>query len=124
MPDLQIPQRQTYPSIRGEARDEDGLLPLETAEDLDLILNGPNGTPVVILPVVAIDPVETFEVDGVTYSANWEAPLAGASAAVANAILYKAKLKITWDSSPALLVQFAPQVGFMEIEIVANLVEA
>lgn len=123
MPDLQIPQRQTYPAIRGQARDEVGLLPLDTALDLDLILNGPGGTPVVLLPAVAVDPPQAFLVDGTSYLANWEAPLIGASAAVATKVLYRAKLKITWSTSP-LAVQFAPQVGFMEIEIVENLVEA
>lgn len=123
MPDLQIPQRQTYPAIRGQARDEVGLLPLDTALDLDLILNGPGGTPVVLLPAVAVDPPQAFLVDGASYMANWEAPLIGASAAVATKVLYRAKLKITWSTSP-LAVQFAPQVGFMEIEIVENLVEA
>lgn len=123
MADLQIPQRQTYPAIRGSVSDEEGLLPLDTAIDLDLVLNGPGGTPVVILPVVAIDPPEAFTLDGQSIMANWEAPLAGASAAVATQILYRAKLKITWQTSP-LLVQFAPQVDFMDIEIVENLVEA
>lgn len=124
MADLFIPQRQTYPAIRGSASGENGLLPLESAEDLTLIMNGPGGTPIVLLPALAIDPPETFELDGVTFQANWEAPLAGATAAVANEIVYRAKLKIIWDSSPTLLQQFAPQVGFMGIEIVENLVEA
>lgn len=124
MPDLQIPQRQTYPAIRGSAADADGLLPLPTAESVNLILNGPGGVPVVILPCTVIDPPETFDVDGVSYMANWEAPLAGASSAVATEILYLAKLKITWDSAPVLLQQFAPQVGFIQIEIVENLVES
>jgi hypothetical protein len=73
---------------------------------------------------VAIDPPEEFTVDGTTFEANWEAPLAGATTAVATEILYRAKLKIIWDSSPSLLQQFAPQVDFMEIEIVENLAEA
>lgn len=124
MPDLQIPQRQTFPAIRGSASDTIGLLPLATAESIDLVLNGPGGTPVVILPVVAITPPEEFELDGVPVMANWEAPLAGATAAVATMVLYRAKLKITWDSTPALLQQFVPQVGFVEIEIVENVVEA
>lgn len=124
MPDLQIPQRQTYPAIRGSVSDEVGLLPLATAEAIDLILNGPGGTPIVVLPAVAIDPPEEFTLDGLTIQANWEAPLAGAGSAVATEILYRAKLKITWDSTPALLVQFAPQVDFMEIEIVENVVES
>src|SRR3954464_13984995 len=124
MPDLPIPQRQTFPAIRGSASDEIGLLPLATAEAINLILNGPGGTPVVILPVVVIDPPESFEVDGVSIMANWEAPLAGATAAVATKVLYRAKLKITWDSAPVLLQQFVPQVSFIEIEIVENVVEA
>lgn len=123
MPDLQIPQRQTFPAIRGSVADEAGLLPLITAESVDLILNGPGGTPIVILPCVVLDPPQDFEIDGVVQQANWEAPLVGASAAVATARLYSAKLKITWDSSP-LMQQFAPQVGFIEIEIVTNLVES
>jgi hypothetical protein len=125
MPDLSIPQRQTFPAIRGSVADEEGLLPLITAESVDLILNGPNGTPIVILPCVVLDPPEDFELDGVVMSANWEAPLAGATSAVAAEISYTAKLKITWDSTPgAVLQQFAPQVGFLEIEIVENLVES
>jgi hypothetical protein len=124
MADLQIPQRQTFPAIRGSVSDEDGVLDLTTAESVDLILNGPGGTPIVELPVVVLDPPESFEIDGVTYSANWEAPLAGASAAVATEVLYRGKLKIVWDSAPALLQQYAPQVGFFEIEIVENLDEA
>jgi hypothetical protein len=124
MPDLQIPQRQTFPAIRGSASDEQGLLPLATAESINLILNGPGGTPIVVLPCTVIDPTEPFEVDGVTIPANWEAPLAGATVAVATKVLYRAKLKITWDSAPVLLQQFVPQVRFMEIEIVDNVVEA
>jgi hypothetical protein len=124
MPDLQIPQRQTYPAIRGSVSDEVGLLPLITAETITLILNGPGGTPIVLLPAVALSPTQTFMVDGVSHEANWEAPLAGATVAVATQVIYKAKLKVVWDSSPSLLQQFAPQVGFMTIEIVENLVEA
>jgi hypothetical protein len=124
MPDLQIPQRQTFPAIRGSVRDADDLLPLITAETITLILNGPGGTPVVLLPCVVLNPPQEFELEGVPFMANWEAPLAGASAAVATQILYRAKLKIIWDTSPSLLQQFAPQVGFMQIEIVENLVEA
>lgn len=123
MPDLQIPQRQTFPAIRGSVSDEVGLLPLATAETINLILNGPGGTPIVSLPCVAIDPPEEFLVDGVSVLANWEAPLAGATTAVATQILYRAKLKIIWDSTPTLLQQFAPQTGFIEIEIVENVVE-
>jgi hypothetical protein len=123
MADLQIPQRQTFPAIRGSVADEDGLLDLGAAEDIDLILNGPGGTPIVILPVVVLDPPESFEVDGTTYQANWEAPLAGATTAVATEVLYRGKLKIRWDTTPSL-VQFAPQVDFFEIEIVENVVEA
>jgi hypothetical protein len=123
MPDLQIPQRQTYPAIRGNVSNENGLLPLGTAEDISLLLNGPGGTPIVLLPVVVLSPTETFVIDGVEFEANWEAPLAGAEVAVANEILYLAKLKIIWQSAPDLLQQFAPQVGFAEIEIVKNLVE-
>lgn len=124
MPDLQIPQRQTYPAIRGSATDEQGLIPIETAETLTLILNGPGGTPIVLLPVTAIDPPEEFTVGGVTFLANWEAPLAGATTAVATEIIYDAKLKIIWQATPDLLQQFVPQVGTKEIEVVANLVEA
>jgi hypothetical protein len=124
MPDLQIPQRQTFPAIRGSVSDEDGLLDLPTAESVDLILNGPGGTPIVELPCVVLDPPESFEVDGVTFQANWEAPLAGATTAVATEVLYRGKLKIIWDSAPSLLQQFAPQVGFFEIEIVENVDEA
>jgi hypothetical protein len=124
MADLQIPQRQTFPAIRGSVSDEVGLIDLSTALTISLILNGPGGTPVVLLPAVALDPTEPFTVNGVTYEANWEAPLAGATSAVANEILYSAKLKIVWQTSPTLLQQFAPQVGFMQIEIVKNVVEA
>lgn len=125
MPDLQIPQRQTYPAIRGSAADQVGLLPLMTAETITLILNGPGGTPIVLLPVVAVEPPESFlDVNGVTHLANWEAPLDNATAAVANEVIYNAKLKIVWQTSPTLLQQFAPQLGFMTIEVVQNLVEA
>lgn len=123
MPDLQIPQRQTFPAIRGSASDEVGLLPLDTAITIDLVLNGPGGTPIVVLPCVPIEPPETFTVDGTSFLANWEAPLGSAGAAVATEVLYRAKLKIVWQTSP-LLVQYAPQVDFMEIEIVENVVEA
>jgi len=123
MPDLQIPQRQTFPAIRGSVGDEVGPLPLDTAISVDLILNGPGGTPVVILPCNVLNPTEEFTIDGVVHEANWEAPLAGAEVAVATEVLYNAKLKITWMTTPDLLQQFAPQVGFIEIEIVENLVE-
>jgi hypothetical protein len=123
MPDLQIPQRQTYPAIRGAVSDEQGLLPLATAQSIDLVLNGPGGTPVVHLPVVALDPPQQFMVAGTTFMANWEAPLVGATTAVATEVLYRGKLKITWQTVP-LMQQFAPQVDFIEIEIVENVVEA
>lgn len=125
MPDLQIPQRQTYPAIRGSVSDQEGLLPTATAEDITLILNDTTRTTIVLLPAVAIDPPEEFlDADGNAQMANWEAPIAGATAAVATEILYDAKLKMVWATGPPLLVQFAPQVGFMQIEVVENLVEA
>ena len=125
MPDLQIPARQTYPAIRGSVSDEVGLLDLTTADQIDLILNGPGGTPIVILPCAAVDPPEAFlDAVGVQHMANWEAPLAGADTAVATSVLYDGKLKITWQTTPDMLVQFAPQVEFMSIEVVTNLVEA
>jgi hypothetical protein len=123
MPDLQIPQRQTYPAIRGLVRDEQGLLPLATADDIFLLLEGPGGTPLISLPVNALSPTETFFVDGVSFQANWEAPLVGATTAVATARLYKAKLKIIWQAVP-LLQQYAPQVDFIDIEIVTNVAES
>lgn len=123
MPDLQIPQRQTFPAIRGSVSDEAGVMDLSSAT-LTLILNGPAGSPIILLPAEDITPFETFELNGQTFQANFEAPLLGADTAVATAIVYQAKLKMVWDAGPPVAQQFAPQVGFMEIEIVENLVEA
>jgi hypothetical protein len=126
MPDLQIPQRQTYPAIRFSVRDEVGLLDLTAAETVDLLLEDSvnPGTHLVTLPVTALDPPENFiGPDGVTHQANGEAPLGGAGPAVATKISYRAKVKIVWSSGPPLLQQYAPQVGFLDIEVVENVAE-
>jgi hypothetical protein len=126
MADLQIPQRQTYPAIRFGVSDEVGLLDLTAAETVDLLLESADnpGTHLVTLPVTPLEPPQNFiGPDGTTHQANGEAPLGGASAAVANVINYRAKVKIVWSTGPPLLVQYAPQTGFLDIEVVENVAE-
>jgi hypothetical protein len=115
-----MPQRQTYPHIRGSASDEVDLLPLEDADDLELQLEIVDGD-LFVLPAVALNPTETFILDDVEYQANFEAPI-GASGLSTDVTELRGKLKVTWDASATPpLVQFVPQVGFITVSITENI---
>lgn len=124
MTDLSMPQRQTFPHIRGRAEDQAGALPLDTADELTLYIEIEGGA-LFELPATALDPddpTSTFlDEDGNEVDANFEAPIgaSGISDDVVPAL--RGKLQITWDAgaSPPL-IQFVPRDGFMTFAITEN----
>jgi hypothetical protein len=121
MADLTIPQRQTYPTIRGHVSDHVGLLPLDQADEITLLLEA--GADLFALPVTVIDPPETFDLGGESVEANWEASIGAGATDDEN--IFRSKLKIVWDATATPpLVQYAPQIGFIEIEVAENVVES
>lgn len=123
MADLEMPQRQTYPSIRGRVSDENGdPLPLATADELTLLLEVEGGD-LFELPAVSLDPDDpgsAFTLNGVVIGANFEAPI-GASGLSTDVVDLRGKLEIVWDAlttPPA--TQYAPQQGFISVSITEN----
>lgn len=87
-------QGDTYPPLRGTAKDESGnLLDLSTASALQVILKGKTAT-ITGVPV-ALTPPET-DADGVT-KYNWKYVWAAADTSVADT--YECALKVTWNSA-------------------------
>lgn len=124
MPDLSIPQRQTFPYIRGQASDQNGPMPLLSAESLTLCIEVIDGD-LFELPASALDPTEPTSVfkdaNGDDVGANFHAPigLSGLTDDVTTAL--RGKLQITWDSDATPpLVEFVPSVGFMTFAITEN----
>lgn len=117
MADLDIPQRQTRPAIRGYARDARGAIPLDEAQELTLLLQ--DGVDLYALPVTAVDPEEnTAIIDGEESPINWEAPIgAGMSDNLAD---FKGKLKAEFSDG----VQYIPQSGFITVTVSENVQEA
>lgn len=125
MPDLSMPQRQTYPHIRGRVEDQEGALDLSLADDLELFFEVDGTSPLFGLPAVALDPALPgsifHDANGVEVAANFEAPIgtSGISNTVTPAL--RGKLKITWDAtSTPPLVQWAPKTGFISLAITEN----
>jgi hypothetical protein len=125
-PDLTMPQRQTYPAIRGRVEDQVGALPLADADSIDLLTEPIAGGTLIELPVTVLDPEDPdsifTDVNGSEIAANWEAPIAvGFSDDLGQ---QRGKLKITWDSaSTPPRIQYAPKVGFIIFEITENVDE-
>lgn len=119
-----MPQRQTYPAIRGRVADEVGVLDLSAAEELTLILELQGGGGDIIgLPATDLDPDDPgsqFIHNGQTVGANWEAAIG--SGLTDDVATFRAKLEIVWQAEPRL-VQYAPKDGFIEIEVTENVPE-
>lgn len=125
MADLSMPQRQTYPSIRGSVSDQVGLLDLQLADELTLIMEPVAGGPGFELPATALD-IE--DINNVFLDENGNEVIANFDAAIDAGLSddmdsLRGKLKIVWDTG-AGLIQYAPQSGFVTIDITENVVEA
>src|SRR4051794_39602596 len=124
MTDLSMPQRQTYPSIRGRVADQAGVLPLDLADELTLYIEIVSGA-LFELPATSLDPEDPdsvfLDADGNEVGANFEAPIGASGLSDDVTAALRGKLQITWDAgaSPPL-VQFAPRDGFMTFAITEN----
>lgn len=96
----------TYPPLRGWAKDDTGaLVDLTTADALLLILKSTTAT-ITGVPV-ALSPVET-DADGVEY--NWKYVWAAADTSVPET--YEQALKVTWDATATPpSVEYFPSSG-------------
>jgi hypothetical protein len=111
-------QRQTYPAVRGEARDEVGLLPLGEASSLTVWIEVPGVEGDLFeLPAVALEPTQTFLRLGQEYQANFEAPIgaSGLTADVAEEL--RGVLEVDWGDGN---IQFVPKDGFMTFAVTEN----
>lgn len=116
MADLVVKQHDTFPALRGLAKDQEGAMDLSTADKIKVILKSQTGVPPTVIEgeVVALDP----DVD--PEHMNWEYKWALGDTAEANT--YNVELEITWDeSSTPPDVQTVPNGSYATIEIKADL---
>lgn len=116
MADLVVKQHDTYPALRGLAKDQEGTMDLSGAESLKLILKAQTGVPPTVIEGVpkAIDP----DVD--PEHMNWEYEWALNDTAEVGT--YNVELEITWDGKTTPPhVQTVPNGSYATVEIKADL---
>lgn len=111
---LILKQHDTYPFLRGQAKDSEGLMELSEADKLKVILKAQSGGTVIEGVAEALNPLEDSE------NMNWQYKWATGDTAVAG--LYNLELEVTWDegSSPPK-VQTIPNGSYAVVEIKADL---
>lgn len=123
MTDLTMPQRQTFPHIRGRAEDQAGALPLADAIDITLYVEIKDGV-LYELPATALDPDDPdssfLDESGNEVAANFEAPIGSSGISDDVVAALRGKLQVTWGNGPPALIQFVPRDGFISLAITEN----
>lgn len=109
MADRTMKRGDTYPPLRGEARDANGVLDLSTAQALEVRLNGP-GFEITGIPVPITPPLT--DADGI-HQWNWE--YTWVTGDTENIGSYKVELTVTWG--PGQIETF-PSEGSSILDIV------
>lgn len=111
MADLTIKRNDTFPFLRGQAKDEEGLMELLKADKLKVILT--NGKTVIEGTPEVIDPPDAEEM-------NWQYKWAAGDTAESGS--YKVELEITWDeASTPPEVETVPNANYATVVIVDDL---
>jgi hypothetical protein len=111
MADLTIKRNDTFPYLRGQAKDEEGPMDLTTADAIKVILS--NGTSVIEGEVEVLDPPDA---EGMNWQYKW------AAGDTAEAGTYKTELEITWDEGTTPPeVETIPNSSYDEIVILEDL---
>lgn len=106
MADLVIKRHDTYPYLRGQAKDEEGLLDLSEADKVKVILKSGETVIEGTVEVLEGDPEEM----------NWQYKWKAGDTSISGT--YSVELEITWDegSSPPK-VETVPNGGYATVEI-------
>lgn len=114
MADLVVKQHDTFPYLRGLAKDQEGTIDLSKADKLKVILKAQSGPTVIEGVPEALDPEADPE------KMNWQYKWGASDTAVAGS--YNCELEITWDEdSTPPKVQTVPNGGYVTVEIKADL---
>lgn len=110
MADLVLKRNDTYPYLRGKAEDSNGLLELDKADSLKIILK--DGATI----IEGVAEVLEEDSEGMNWQYKWEA---GDTALAGE---YKVELEITWDggASPPQ-IDTVPNNGYATVEIQEDL---
>jgi hypothetical protein len=114
--DLVVKQHDTFPALRGLAKDQEGPMDLLSADKLKVILKAQTGAP----PTVVEGEAEALNPEDDEEGMNWEYPWAIGDTAEPG--VFDIELEITWDEhATPPTVQTVPNGSYSTVEFKADL---